>query len=219
MKHALTGRYILGFDAREPGGRAFTETEKAGFLLRLDVKRVVSCDGGVWPSVFRSRDRPNYVGFFQKLWEDLDDLRGQVASTALGPCDVVAVAVFADLFLPEEAERWRNRLQGVRPDEAAKQSDLELPQANPSTVLETWSFLGHDVCDEWGLSGLSSLGFQPKTEDVAGLRNTWGPRLNRHHLFDSLDDATTFKAVANDRAKEHAPFFVYGLWLVEQGKG
>jgi len=219
MKPALTGRYILGFDVREPGGRIFTEKEKAAFLLRLDVERVVSCDGGVWPSVFRSRDRPQYVGFFQELWEDLDNLREQVTSNALAPSDVIAVAVFADLFLPEEAERWRKRLQGVSPDEAARQSDLELPQADPSTVLETWRFLGHDVCDEWGLSGLSSCGFQPQTEDVAGLRTTWGPRLNRHHLFDSLDHATAFKTVANHRAKEHAPFFVYGLWLIEQVKG
>jgi hypothetical protein len=79
--------------------------------------------------------------------------------------------------------------------------------------------LGYDVCDEWGLSGLSNCGLEPGREDVAALRAKWGPLLNRAHLFDSRDAAAAFAHASDARVEEHAPFFVYELWRVEERSG
>jgi hypothetical protein len=48
------------------------------------------------------------------------------------------------------------------------------------------------------------------------LSEEWGPRLNEHHLFKDADSALAFRLVANRIVPEHAPFFVYGLWLIRE---
>jgi hypothetical protein len=128
------------------------------------------------------------------------------------------VALEADLFSTADAKRWEKRLKGVSPDPGVTESALALPRASPSSIGTGWSRLGYDVCDEWGLSGLANCSFQPDREDVKSLRATWGPKLNRFHLFDSIDNASEFVHVSNQRVKEHAPFFVYSLWRVEELK-
>jgi hypothetical protein len=40
--------------------------------------------------------------------------------------------------------------------------------------------------------------------------------LNHHHLFTSLEPAWIFREVSNQRVPEHRPFFVYGLWLIDE---
>jgi hypothetical protein len=77
--------------------------------------------------------------------------------------------------------------------------------------LNKYTFLGFDISD-WGLiSGLSNCGLDPD-ETLTGYRHQWGPRLNRHHLFDNYNDAHRFTGFSDRRVPEHAPFFVFGLW-------
>ncbi len=61
------------------------------------------------------------------------------------------------------------------------------------------------------LSGLSNCGFEGERE---ALREDWGPHLNDYHLFEDAESALAFRPVANRIVPEHAPFFVYGLWLI-----
>jgi hypothetical protein len=220
----LRGQYLLGYDARKWAYERFsTPEDREAFLFRLDVERVLSVDEAVWPSVFPldRNVRPDCVGFFQNLWEDLDSLRSQIANTTLIPtrrAEAIAVTLQIDTFNAEEVGRWERRLKGVSPNPGITDADLSLPHASPSSVGSGWSLLGHDVCDEWGLSGLANCGFQPDREDVRALRATWAPRLNASHLFDSIDHAVEFALLSNQRVSEHAPFFVYGLWRVEELK-
>ncbi len=72
--------------------------------------------------------------------------------------------------------------------------------------------LGFDVGDGGLLSGLSNCGYQ--AEERAALRLRWAPQLNEHHLFEETAPAFEFRALADERVPEHAPFFVYGLYLV-----
>ncbi len=72
--------------------------------------------------------------------------------------------------------------------------------------------LGYDIADDVFLSGLSNCGYTE--EETAMLRSTWAARLNRFHLFDQLDAASEFKALTDARVPEHAPFFVFGLYLL-----
>jgi hypothetical protein len=216
--------YVLGFDARRLWeDRVSTPKQKEAFLFRLDVERVLSVDVAIWPSVFPfdSGTRPQYVGFFQDLWEELDCLREHIENAKqirTSPADLIAVTLHAELFNAEDAARWEKRLKGESPNPDVNEADLELPYADPPRIREDWSFMGYDVCDEWGISGLSNCGFKPGREDVQALRGKWGPRVNRFHLFDAIDHAVEFKGLSDQRCNEHAPFFVYGLWLVQELK-
>ncbi len=216
--------YVLGFDARKLWEeRLSTPGQKEAFLFRLDLERVLSVDVAIWPSVFPfdSDARPHYVGFFQDLWEELDCLREHIESAKqirTNPADLIAVTVHAELFNAEDVARWERRLKGENPNADVLDADVKLPLADPPCVSAAWSLLGYDVCDEWGLSGLSNCGFKPGHEDVQALRDKWRPRLNRFHLFESIDHAVEFKGLSDQRCNEHAPFFVYGLWLIEEVK-
>ncbi len=42
----------------------------------------------------------------------------------------------------------------------------------------------------------------------------WGPHLNEDHLFTDPDQACAFREASDARVREHAPFFVYGLYDV-----
>jgi hypothetical protein len=77
-----------------------------------------------------------------------------------------------------------------------------------------WRFLGYDIADAGDISGLSNCGFEGR--ELERLRPTWAPRLNDHGLFSDISDAVSFRSATDQRVREHAPFQVYGLWLVAQ---
>lgn len=70
--------------------------------------------------------------------------------------------------------------------------------------------LGYDVADETMTSALMNCGFTGADAGTAAA--SWGARLNERHLFRSVEDALAFRAEAELRIPEHAPFFVYGLY-------
>lgn len=206
---------LLGYDARvEPP--EWNEGRRRRFLFRPDVPQPVSIDEDVWPSVFglRSDLRPPYTGPYCHLWEDLGHLEEVVgaAGDVARNTRIVAFGVFTSACTPGERTALDDQIRGVYPDGRPGES-LEVI-ADPSSVQEGWSFLGYDVADLWGLSGLMNAGFLPGREDVDALRAEWGPRLNELHLFEDLADAARFKDFSNLRVSEHAPFFVDGIWRV-----
>ena len=75
-----------------------------------------------------------------------------------------------------------------------------------------WRPLGFDIADG-AISGLSNCGYLP--DEAHALREAWAARLNEHGLFDEARDALAFRAVTDARVREHAPFAVYGIWMVE----
>lgn len=217
MVSTIRGRdtYVVGFDARRRGADRFgSRSERGAFLFRPDVKEVLSVDASIWPSVFeRDAYRPSYVGFFQGFWESLRLLREQLRASMIVDAQLIAAALATNTVSEPDAARLDARFRGVspgQPDEAVG----ELPDTDPPEIDMAWRLAGYDVCDEWGLSALSNCGFQPGVDDVVALRRQWGPRLNERHLFERQDDAVAFKASSDRRVTEHAPFFVYGLWLI-----
>lgn len=202
---------VLGFDAREPPGRlagAWPPERKERFLYRLDAESPLAADPDVWPSIFeRLPDRrPAWTGRVQGLWEDLSQLRE--AAHGIEDCWLAAFAV--DLAsCSERAERaLEGYLRGVSPEGRPGPYPEPREIARPDAVDGGWEWLGCDVSDFFGTSGLSNAGFP----DMEALRPEWGPRLNRHHLFDDPRDARAFLALADEKASEHSPFFVMGLW-------
>ncbi len=76
-----------------------------------------------------------------------------------------------------------------------------------------WQRLGYDVADDGLISGLSNCGYGE--EEAAEMRLAWSGRLNVHHLFDNPSLAFEFRALTGRRVPEHAPFSVYGLYVME----
>jgi hypothetical protein len=211
---------LLGFDARERADELTTlwsADRREQFLLRANVATPLSVDVLVWPSVFdigqgiglprSERERlhlagvslPAYTGTNVGLWEDaprmLDYLSQRGAETR--PYVVIAVSWFtgggasgADSFGPYPARTL------------------------PATRHPSWQRLGFDVADGSLLSGLTNCGYQ--MEEAPALRAQWGPRLNQSHLFDTVDDALQFGSLTDARVPAHAPFRVYGLYLVDE---
>jgi hypothetical protein len=199
---------IIGYDAREwwlEFDQTWTEERKQMFLFRLDVQKPLSVDSRVWHSIVdpQKADILGRIGF-ATTWEDLEDCRRAIPQVFEGKpmrpyklISIIRVAQPGDLSDGVDWSSW------VR-------------LANPHTRASSWRLLGYDVADKWLLSGLSNCGLLPEYEDVVALRAEWGPMLNEWHLFTKIEEAAAFKQLSDHRmADDHAPFFVFGLWLVE----
>ena len=200
---------IVGYDAREfwqTYDSSWSEKDRKRYLYRLDVKKPLSVDVMIWPSVFSAADRrgPAKRLGFQSFWADFTLLRSAVTQAyserPLGDYRMIAAILVLGEYAKSDAVPWSERIPPVHPDRRGPE----------------WTFLGYDVADQWALSGLLDCGFVPGLDDVPKLRQRWGPLLNKFHLFDDFDAAVAFKQMSDERLKnDHAPFFVFSLWLVK----
>jgi hypothetical protein len=198
---------IVGYDAKE-FWRPFdwSEEKRNRFLYRLDITKPLSVDVLIWQSIFTSESRslPIKQFGFQSFWSNLTLLRKAVTiahtEQPLRDYRMIAAILMLGDYSKNHQITWHDRVPPVTPD-----------QRGPD-----WKFIGYDVADQWALSGISDCGFVPGYDDVPALRKRWGPLLNKWHLFDDFDRAIEFKHMSDERMKnDHAPFFVYGLWLVK----
>ncbi|MBE9553502.1 MAG: hypothetical protein IMF05_08570, partial [Proteobacteria bacterium] len=75
---------------------------------------------------------------------------------------------------------------------------------------DDWVFLGHDVADAWGLSGLSNCGYTVDEQHV--FCENWASELNDYGLLHSAKAAMSLCAQTDERVSEHAPFFAYAIY-------
>jgi hypothetical protein len=206
---------LPGFDAREMSLSALPTLGPGGgrpvqFLLREDLDDVLSADRMVWPSIFKARvslDRgpelpqPDWIGPNAPFWEDLNALRNAIPHWHGNehPFWLIAAMWHSDLGFHKE-ERLEGKILGPY-----------LARTTPEHRDRAWRLLGFDVTDP-GISGLSNCGYDDAERE--GLAAEWAHRLNRYHLFDSLEPAFEFRTLTNARVPEHAPFFVIGLWSI-----
>jgi len=198
---------LLGFDAREMWmdfSQDWSEERKRSFLLRRDIVKPLSTDTTVWQSVFKvdqTLQRPQWIGPTGQLWENLPALE-QYVSTAWNkrrePYWVIAITLPADIASDEERAYWNDRRGEIMPS-----------VADPS-----WHLLGYDVADSYLLSGLTNLGYGD--DEVQDIGPKYLPFLNEYHLFQSVEPAAEFIHRAEEGARAHAPFFVFGLWLIKK---
>lgn len=212
--------FLLGFDARElwlDEGSQWDASRRGLYLLREDARKPLATDARVWPSLFgeglpesererlglRDASRPEWTGPNAPLWDNLERMRSCLAS--LGAVRKQPHALIAVSWL------WDGR-----PEEGAWEGIPYREQTVPAVREEGWRFLGFDVADGGFISGLTNCGY---TESEApGLRARWARHLNEHHLLDDLERALEFRDVSDERVPEHAPFFVFGLWLIESSR-
>jgi hypothetical protein len=86
---------------------------------------------------------------------------------------------------------------------------LNLGHAVPAELPPGSEFLGYDVADASWISGLTNCEYSP--EEKRRIRPVWTSRLNSFGLLKTLEDAEEFKRISEERATEHAPFWIYGI--------
>ena len=210
---------LLGFDARElwlNSDDLWGAARREAYLLRVGVAKPLSTDTMVWPSVFDTgqgpglpaseRERlllaglaaPRWTGPNAGLWESLADMRHLAEIwTEPRPHAVIAVS-----WLSDDGFASAGRFGPYREPTA------------PAARGADWWLLGLDVADGSLLSGLANCGYRQL--EIQELRRRWEPHLNRRHLFADPARAFEFRGLASARVPEHAPFFVYGLYLIEE---
>jgi len=195
---------IVGFDAREMWlTDNWSDDRKNSFLIRLDVSKPLSTDVLVWPAAL-DEEGVGYIESYgyQGLWSELYNLRNAVNNAKFLQSKhyyTVAITLLLDGISQYDLGIWDSLIQ----------SDL------PVAPEDTWTRIGIDVSDISLLSGLMNCGFDPMMENVDYLRSKWSPYLNKYHLFSDYHAALEFKEFSNERVKEHAPFYLFGIWLIE----
>ena len=197
--------WLLGFDARELSldvEREWDVSRRGLYLLREDVRKPLSVDTAVWPSLFGeglAASGSGWRGPNWPLWDDLERMRGGLASLGTvreAPHELIAVSWFWD----------------GRPPEGSWPGGPYRERMMPPTREEGWRFLGFDIADGGFISGLTNCGYTGS--DTPALRRQWAGHLNEHHLLRELEQALVFRDLSDRRVPEHAPFFVFGLWLI-----
>jgi hypothetical protein len=207
MEHGMST--LLGFDVREEFvelPHIWDEARRKRYLLREDVRKPLSVDTAVWPSLFgdglpyeqrrslgiEDANVAAWRGPNQSLWDDFGAMKA--ALTRLSPRASSIVAVTLGVADPSHS----------------------FLDAGPTLVpIQTipphgqWRFLGFDIADAGLTSGLSNCGYEPL--ERVGLQS-WTSALNEHHLFTDPQRAWAFRAITDGRVPEHAPFFVLGMW-------
>ena len=206
---------LLGFDAREMWldvAEYWPEERKRSFLLRQDIVKPFSTDTIVWRSVFdvdQTLHRPPWTGPVQELWENLQALENSVSpagSQHRDPYWLIAITMCSAIPSREERAYWQARTERIL--------------YQPALRAPSWHLLGYDVADGYLLSGLTNLSWDPVSPaEVQSISEKYLPSLNEYHLFTSVEPAAQFIPLAEEGAREHAPFFVFGLWLIKKEEG
>lgn len=203
---------ILGFDAKVTVPVDWNSKRRDDYLLCKDRVFPKSVDDMVWPSIFDVTDelkRPSFTGIFQKYWQNLDELQQHVKHHQ---GEIVAVALEMESCLPKHLNEWNARLSGFSQDQDSDSTSSIPIVARPDNIDDTFTFIGYDVADEWGLSGLMNCGGYTESELNDERVKSMISSLNANHLSNSYPAACQFAEYCNSRVKEHAPFFVYSIW-------
>jgi len=197
-------RKLLGFDIRQcPGDYLLTDWNRESFLLKPDIKRPLSVDTDIWPSVF----------------DDFEE--SEIPKHSLRP----SVWVWFDLKAMEAFFMGQNKVQNRRGVRLGVELIIEKPlhgddfwegvlgpysPLSPGKIPSSWMPLGYDVADRYQVSGLSNCAYEQS--EKGSLQSTWESRLNEHGLFHKQDDAISFRDITDKRVQDHAPFYVYALF-------
>ena len=192
-KKTSSAETLLGFDACQSVLDSLWTNERIQlYLLKMDTSPL-SVDNHVWPSVLEYKPLRKGMLICRAGWSELSKMNERLESVINRPYSKIAISVI--LFDTRDQPAW----------------DRFLTKTNPSQPEKGWTFLGYDIADQGFISGLSNCGY---SHGVVALRRKWSRFLNEHHLFDNLSSANEFRIFTNRRVKEHAPFFVFGIWRI-----
>jgi hypothetical protein len=189
--------------------KTWPQSRRREYLLRQDILKPLSTDGMVWASIrYMEPTNPGVWPGGERYsdWypQDLRFLRQYVKRQDIsGPYWIIGISVLTS-----------NPLTGEQVPFSDVMNYLMAASPKPATRDAAWPLLGFDVSDGALLSGLSNCGYKP--EEIKTVRGRWAAHLNRYHLFVDAGVAWQFKEFTDGRVPEHQPFYVFGLWLIEQ---
>lgn len=200
----------MGYDARiyrDDFVEHWPEERRSDFLYRVDVRKVLSVDTTVWPSIFTDLREPLPAHLeslaMGDLWAEESALRKAVSLRAeSGP-----VPTFRTIRV---TLAW-DGAEAHHPASGALADMMKAPGQGGE-----WQFVGFDVADAYLLSALTNCGFLTGEDNAEALRRKWAPHLNEYHLFSEISAASEFRRFSDVRlASDHAPTFVYGIHILE----
>lgn len=207
--------FVLGFDCREmwlPYSTIWHGQDVDHLLLRRDIEKPLSTDRTVWPSIFRSYifvsgvekgtipetglELPIEYRTSENLWDNLQAMQTHLRGEWKEPQKTV----------------WTIALTVLQ---SRAHDQLLLPSGiHPSEANEKWQFLGYDVSDASAALWSGLLGYTPG--EIQTVREDWGKYLNKYHLFTDQQQSSRFADWADSRDSGHAPYYVYGLYLIQR---
>lgn len=199
----------LGFDAKNTRAYSWDMSRRNIFLLNKNCLLPKSVDDSVWSSVLDNDEKPNQINaIFQDYYVNLAEL--EQASTGTDSI-ITAVSLELDSCSNASLSEWNRYLFGKQEDALLDDERINIPPVCvPSIMPSEFEFIGYDIADFWGLSGLMNCAVNDGMDDNQEA-NKITPLLNEHHLFESFEKANEYALYLNELVKEHAPFFVYSL--------
>lgn len=186
---------VIGFDVREmktPYLAQWSDERKQTYLIKKQVKKPLSIDRLVWPSVLD--DAPNGTVNNICLWRNGNVLKQFFQAMAQGSNEAFCVAFT------------------LLSDDRTSLENFDLAGISPAEIGQDWELLGYDVADGGLLSGLTNCGYEPT--DAHHFAGLFIRHINKYHLFTDFGVASVFAEMNDLRVPEHAPFFVYGIYRI-----
>ena len=159
----------------------------------------------------------DYAGY---LWIDLNKLNNFIKKNKKHiKQKIYTVAITSIENLSSEDQDEDRKYREICDEDYIRMSDFPPSwKTKPEKISPNWTFLGYDVVEgEFGgvISGLTNCGYT-KDEKKIIKNNGWENDLNSYHLLNSIEVANEFRKFTNKRVSEHAPFYVFGIYLIER---
>lgn len=193
----LMRQTVLGFDARQKWKDCSSEwahRRRSLYLMDPNVSQICSVDNVSWPEVLD--EFPEWVGPVHGLWDDTERLKEHLEKKGLKEFHRIAVTLVTENMEEKDLSMVLSSWGGL--EEIVLPADRE--------------FMGFDIADSTLVSGLTNCGYTP--EEAKLNRDRYSSDLNSFHLFDTLNQASSYCFECNERVPEHAPFYVYGIYKI-----
>lgn len=206
----MLSEQLLGYDAREMWlnyTEQWSADRRAGYLLKQDLTKPLSVDRGVWQSVMETvfpfaEILIQYRNGWYNLWYALPLMQAHFA--AIWTVDVQPYWMIAVTIVVEEQQ-----------EEEQDAYSIDRKWLNPNQIDPHWTFLGYDVADPDLWSSLTNWCYD--RDEAQLLRDRWEAKLNSYHLFENMEDAIEFAEWSDLEQTGHAPYQVFGLYLITSG--
>lgn len=225
---------LIGYDIREMWSDidSFWDAERRKtFLLKQNVKKPMSVDNAVWPSIYKL-DNAEPIDYMKAIRRSKKYKTKEWDNT---------VKNHKVLSIPNHTgwlgDLW-DELSVIKQNTSVSWSDKWKPcwiiaitqfidsidETNieeysscfviPKETDSSWTLLGYDVADTFLTGFISNAGYTD--EEIEPLRQEWIEHFNHWHLFNDFDLARKYVDVAYKRDFNHGPFAVFGIYGIEQ---
>jgi hypothetical protein len=85
----------------------------------------------------------------------------------------------------------------------------------PLALSPNWKLIGYDVKQQTPAfsQGLGTL-VAPEEHEQVTIKQRWGSKLSRYHLFETQEDAVSYSSLFNSEQEEITTYLVFGVYLI-----